>query len=282
MIPKKIHYCWLSNDKMSDIAKKCIATWRKVLPDYELFLWNASNFDINSIKFVKQAFEMRKWACAADYIRLYAVYNEGGIYLDTDVYVLKNFNDLLGYDYFSSLERDLTTIPPDSEYFQNYKNNENFEPQNTDIQRIEGFGLQAAIFGGKAGNAFIKDCMSWYENNDFLLPNGKPIISTGLIAPDIYASIMQNYGFKYKSGLQKLNNNMLILPADNFPNHLYKTDNAYAVHICENSWNMIKKKNNNNLLADFIKRNNVLRKILGKKPYYSWEKIINTGGEYKL
>ena len=83
MIPKIIHYCWLSNDPFPEKIQMCIDSWKKVMPDYELKLWDTHNFDIeNSTPYVKEAFANRKWAFVADYIRLYALYTEGGIYLD--------------------------------------------------------------------------------------------------------------------------------------------------------------------------------------------------------
>ena len=105
MIPKVIHYCWLSNDPYPDKIQKCMDTWRKVLPDYEIKLWNTENFDMSKAPvYVREAFEQRKWAFAADYIRMYALYTEGGIYLDSDVKVLKSFDEFLNYKFFTSLE----------------------------------------------------------------------------------------------------------------------------------------------------------------------------------
>lgn len=284
MIPKKIHYCWLSEDKLSDFALKCMSTWKNVLPDYEIKLWNTKNFDIKSVPFVEQAYKMRKWAFAADYIRLYAVYNEGGIYLDSDAYVIKSFNDFLHYDFFSSLERDLTTVHPNSKYSIDFKKNENPNLIVEKLERIEGIGIQAAIFGANPGNEYIKDCMTWYENNNFILEDGKLLSSTGIVAPDIYAFIAQKYGFKYESGFQQLQNNMVIFPADYFPNHLYKTDNAYAVHLCENSWSNSRKENK---IINIIKHNNLIRTLFSKEKYLkitndNFEKIIKCGGKYKL
>jgi hypothetical protein len=235
-IPKKIHYCWLSGEKIPEGNKECIDSWKKIMPDYELVLWDKSRFDTSSVQFVKEACALRKWAFAADYIRLYAVYNEGGVYLDTDVHVRKKFDDLLKFDFFTSLERDLTTIPPDSIFYKPFKENENAAYVNSEIKRVYGFGLQAAAFGAVPGNQFIKDCMEWYEKQHYLLTTGEMLERSGLIAPDIYAAIAQKYGFKYVSGFQQLKNNMVILPADCFPNGDYKTDNAYAVHLCKNSW----------------------------------------------
>ena len=278
MIPKKIHYCWLSNEKMSKTTINCMATWRKIMPDYEFILWDTHKFDINSVPFVKQAYDAGKFATAADYIRLYAIYNDGGIYFDTDVYVLKKFDDLLSYNFFSSLERDLETVAPDSEYAKLLRQNENPNFFNKKIEPYCPFGLQAAIFGANAGNPFIRDCMRWYENNNFILANGKSILSIDLLAPDIYAAIAQNYGFKYILGIQQLKDNMVILPADFFPNLAYKIDNAYALHLCENSWQRpglaIK-------IYKMIKHNNFIRSLFKKRKYYDLETQISLGGESK-
>jgi mannosyltransferase OCH1-like enzyme len=84
-IPKKIHYCWLSGDEIPAETVKCINTWKKIMPEYELVLWDKNKFDIKSVPFVEEACKVKKWAFAADFIRLYAIYNEGGIYMDTDV-----------------------------------------------------------------------------------------------------------------------------------------------------------------------------------------------------
>lgn len=104
MIPKVIHYCWLSGDPFPSNIKACMDSWKKVMPDYEWKVWNTENFDVNSVPYVREAFEKRKWAFAADYIRMYALYTEGGIYLDSDVKILKPFDDFLSYSFFSSLE----------------------------------------------------------------------------------------------------------------------------------------------------------------------------------
>ena len=79
-IPKTIHYCWFGRGKKPKIAKKCIKSWKKYLPDYEIIEWNEDNFDINSNLYVKQAYEAKKYAFVSDYVRLYALYNYGGIY----------------------------------------------------------------------------------------------------------------------------------------------------------------------------------------------------------
>jgi mannosyltransferase OCH1-like enzyme len=88
MIPKTIHYCWFGKGQLPDLAIKCITSWKKYLPDYEIKLWNEENFDVNAIPYVKEAYFSRKFAFVTDYVRLFALYTEGGVYMDTDVEIL--------------------------------------------------------------------------------------------------------------------------------------------------------------------------------------------------
>ena len=106
MIPKVIHYCWLSGDPIPEKLQRCMDSWKKFLPDYEFVLWDLERFDIKTSQWVKEAFEARKYAFAADYIRLYAVYNYGGIYMDMDVEVVRPFDDLLASPYILGLESE--------------------------------------------------------------------------------------------------------------------------------------------------------------------------------
>ena len=94
-IPKIIHYCWFGEKDMPDLVKKCIKSWKKILPDYEFKLWNEENFDINSTKWTKVAYKNKKYAFVSDYVRLCALLEFGGIYLDTDIRVKNSFNNLI-------------------------------------------------------------------------------------------------------------------------------------------------------------------------------------------
>lgn len=142
MIPKIIHYCWLSNDPIPTQLNRYIQTWKDKLPDYEFKLWNFEIFDIDQSIWVKQAFQQKKYAFAADYIRLFALYNYGGIYLDMDVEVLKNFDDFL----------DLNTMIC-------------FENKN--IERLE-----VAAFGVERGSKWINDCLKYYDHRPFIKLDG--------------------------------------------------------------------------------------------------------------
>lgn len=101
-IPRKIHYVWLGNDSLPASVKDCINSWKKCMPDYSIKCWNEDNFDVDSVPWVKEAIQKKKWAFASDYIRLYALYTEGGIYMDTDVKVFRSLSKFLFWDFFFS------------------------------------------------------------------------------------------------------------------------------------------------------------------------------------
>ena len=140
MIPKIIHLCWLSGDPYPPKIAKCLKSWEKYLSDYEIILWDTKRFDLNSSDWVRQAFETKKYAFAADYIRFYALYNFGGIYLDSDVEVLRNFDDLLDLPYFIGAEKAQTP--------------------------------EAAIIGAEKGCDWIKQCLDYYNNRFFVKEDG--------------------------------------------------------------------------------------------------------------
>jgi mannosyltransferase OCH1-like enzyme len=150
MIPKIVHYCWLSGDPFPEKIQRCMETWRENLCNYEFVLWNFERFDINSSIWVKQAFEAKKYACAADYIRLFAIYNNGGVYLDMDIEAVKPFGDLLNRS-----------------IMMGYEDNE---------QRIE-----AGCFGAEKGHPFIKKCLDYYKNREFNEPVILPIIMQNVL-----------------------------------------------------------------------------------------------------
>lgn len=104
MIPKIIHYCWFGGKPLPKMAKKCIESWKKYCPDYEIIEWNETNFDLNYNLYVKEAYEAKKWAFVTDVVRLYALVTYGGIYMDTDVEILKPLDDFLELEAFSGFE----------------------------------------------------------------------------------------------------------------------------------------------------------------------------------
>lgn len=106
MIPKIIHYCWFGRGPMPEDNLKCIESWKKFLPDYKLMLWNEDNYDVNSIKFTRQAYQKKKYAFVIDPVRLQLLREHGGIWLDTDIEIIKNLDPLLELPAFMSFESD--------------------------------------------------------------------------------------------------------------------------------------------------------------------------------
>lgn len=106
MIPKIIHYCWFGGNELPEEVKKCINSWEKVMPEYKIIRWDESNYDVTKNRFIKEAYENKKWAFVSDYARLDILYNYGGVYLDTDVEVIKSFDDLLKLDGFCGFEQN--------------------------------------------------------------------------------------------------------------------------------------------------------------------------------
>ncbi|RGX78343.1 hypothetical protein DXA68_12330 [Bacteroides stercorirosoris] len=111
MIPKIIHYCWFGGKPLPPKAKKYIESWKKFCPDYEIKEWNESNFDVHCCRYVEEAYNAKKWAFVSDYARFLALYNEGGIYFDTDIEVLKPFDNLLGCGAFFGFGWETLTLP---------------------------------------------------------------------------------------------------------------------------------------------------------------------------
>jgi len=233
------------------------------MPDYKLQLWDTKRFDIHSNNYVKQAVENKKWAFAADYIRLYALYTEGGIYLDSDVIIKRRLDRFLEDDFFSAVEYHPTLI----------KNLHTAELLNEDgsmkdpaTQSIPGIGIQAAIMGSIPGHSFVKECLSYYEKKDFN-PADIDMPTMKNIAPTIYAQIAQKYGFVYKNKKQILSNGVVIYPTSVFASNVNEIDKkVYAIHGCKGTWydnticsNPIKK------IYHKIGSSRIVRKIRGKK-----------------
>ena len=106
MIPKVIHYCWFGRNPLPPLAVKCIGSWRKFLPDYEIREWNEDNFDVNAIPYTREAYEAKKYAFVSDYARFKILYEHGGLYFDTDVEVIRPLDDIIARGPFMGCERD--------------------------------------------------------------------------------------------------------------------------------------------------------------------------------
>lgn len=206
MIPKKIHYCWFGRGEMPELALKCIDSWKKYLPEYEIKEWNEDNFDINSYPYVREAYENRRFAFVTDVVRLHALYYEGGVYMDTDVEVLKPLDSLLGYDMVSGFESE-TQIPT---------------------------GLMAS----QSGMPFMLELLQDYNDAHFVTADGTIDLTTNV---ERITQHCLKYGVQLNNTLQTVNG-FTFLPKDYLCPKSYEdgkiwiTENTLTIHHFAGSW----------------------------------------------
>lgn len=233
MIPKTIHYCWFSEEPLPPNLQMCMRTWKKRLPEYTWRLWTLRSFDADALAWTKEALEAKAWAFLTDYVRLYALYTEGGIYLDTDVWVNKSFDSLLGNRFFTAIEYHPEMIEADA------LASERLEPDGTNRfpgTRVPGLGLQAAILGAEKGHPYLEHAMNFYHTHHFIQPDGSWY--TKEIAPDILALAAEKFGLKYdKDSEQTLQEGMKIYPYQKLCGaYIQVTAETIAAHLSAGGW----------------------------------------------
>lgn len=204
MIPKIIHYCWFGGKPLPPLAQKCIKSWKKYCPDYEIVRWDESNFDVNCNRYCQAMYEQKKWAFLTDYVRLKVVYEHGGIYLDTDVELVKSLDKLLANTAYMGME---TT-------------------------RLVNTGLG---FGAVKEHDFIRENKLYYEElDDFSILETCPRITTRLL---------EKYGIDCKSDEIQSAADATVYPIEYFCAKDYKTGllrvtkKTYSIHHFDGSWN---------------------------------------------
>lgn len=257
MIPKVIHYCWFGGNPLPALAQKCIRSWKKFCPDYEIIEWNEENFDISSCPlYVRQAYEAKKWAFVTDYVRLQLVYENGGIYMDTDVELKKSLDPLLKYQGYFGFE---------------------------DGQHINtGIG-----FGSIKGLPLLKDIMNDYRDIPFVKADGSFDTET---CPSRNTKVLLQYGLKQDDSMQILSGDILILPSVYLCPYSYETktrrhsQETISIHWFDASWRTEAEKSYHEQKIrrerlDCIKRlpNRLLMKLLGDENYRKLKKILKKG-----
>lgn len=238
MIPKKIHYCWFGKGKKSKMFKKCYESWVKFFPDYEIIEWNESNFDINSNKYVKQAYESKKYAFVSDYARLKILYEQGGIYFDTDVEVLKPLSEeILKEGYFA-------------------------KEQDDKISTGLGFSVPPKC-------KIIKIMLDDYENINFIDDNGKMDLTP---CPTRNTESLKKYGYIIdKNNLPldniKTYNRDYFCGYDLKNNHYIISEKTYTVHHYDASW-----KSKSSQQKTKLKR--IISKLIGIKNYQKIREVL--------
>lgn len=207
MIPKTIHYCWFGGKEKPSIVKKCIESWKIHLSEYEIIEWNESNFDLDSNLYVREAYDSKKFAFVSDYVRVYALYHFGGIYLDTDVEVFKSFNSFLDHDSFWGFEQ------------------ENF--------------IATSTIGSVNGNKLIKQFLDFYNEKSFIKEDGTFDELTNVA---IVTRMLEELGLKANGEYQELKGIGAFYPQTYFSPYDYincrsfKSENTYALHHFDKSW----------------------------------------------
>lgn len=215
MIPKKIHYCWFGRNPLPESAIKCIASWRKYLPDYEIIEWNEDNFDVNTIPYTAEAYAAKKYAFVSDYARFKILYEHGGLYFDTDVEVIRPMDDIiaagpyLGFEINPCPERPYGAVNP-------------------------GVGM-----GANPGMVIYKAILDYYYQLHFILPDGSYNTTDAVV--NITTREMVKAGLEDREGIQNVGG-INVYPADYFnpfddaTGRLNKTDNTHTIHWFTKTW----------------------------------------------
>lgn len=207
MIPKVIHYCWFGGSELPEYVERCIQSWKKYCPDYQIIRWDESNYDYRKFPFCEEAYKEKKWAFVSDVARLDIVYSYGGIYLDTDVELIKGLDELLTEHAFMGFERG----------------------------RLVATGLG---FGGEKGNPIIKNNLDAYLNRSFLNEDGSMNLTP---CPVITTDVLMTFGLKKIDQTQDLID-MKVFSSDCFCPMLLSDgtaevgDNTYSIHHYAGSW----------------------------------------------
>ncbi|MFZ2647445.1 MAG: glycosyltransferase [Lactococcus chungangensis] len=201
MIPKVIHYCWFGGNPLPESAIKCIESWKKFCPDYEIKQWSEENYDINKIQYVKEAYQEKKYAFVTDVARLDIIYHEGGIYLDTDVEIIKSLDQLLDNSLYLGME--------------------------TTGRVNTGLG-----FGAEPKHKFVKDNLNLYADIPFV---------SNITCVTYTTNMLKRYGLRNRNELQQLETILVLpteylCPLILETNRLKITENTYSIHHYDMSW----------------------------------------------
>ena len=214
MIPKVIHYCWFGRNPLPSLAVKCIASWRKYLPDYEIKEWNEDNFDVNVIPYTKEAYQAKKYAFVSDYARFWILYKYGGLYFDTDVEVIKPLDDIIARGAFMGCEGKAGI-------------------SSLNLGVNPGLGL-----GVSPGFGLYKEMLDLYATLHFQLPDGTLNLKTVV---QYTTEVLAGHGLKNRNDIQPCMG-ILIYPREYFcpisveDGKLRITSNTYTIHHYAQSW----------------------------------------------
>lgn len=208
VIPQVIHCCWFGGKPLTPLAQKCIESWNKYLPEYPIITWNEKTFDVDSVPFTQEAYNCKKYAFVSDYVRLWALYHYGGIYMDTDVEVIKDLDKFMNFQAFSGFEQ------------------KNYMPT----------GIMAAV----PHHPWIHRMLEHYRGRSFFNPDGTMDLKPNVIFMTELAE--KEFGLKRGNELQILKDDVHIFPNDYFCPMVWETreikltPNTHTIHHFAYSW----------------------------------------------
>lgn len=227
MIPKIIHYCWFGRGEKPELAKKCIKSWRKFLPDYEIKEWNEDNFDVNIIQYTAEAYKSKKYAFVSDYARFWILYHYGGLYFDTDVEIIRPMNHIIARGGFMGCENDATkTIDVD------------------DIEHAVPSVAPGLGLGCNPGLGLYKEILDFYNTIHFINKDGSLNLHTVV---EYTTNILVNHGLQDTNEIQQCAG-VFIYPKEYFcPKSsdglkMNITDNTVSIHHYNASWKPRKER----------------------------------------
>ena len=223
MIPKIIHYCWFGRNPLPELAQKCIASWKKYLPDYEIKEWNEDNFDVNIIPYTAEAYAMKKYAFVSDYARFWILYRYGGIYFDTDVEVIRPIDDIIAKGNFMGYETDPN-------------------PKRGDAGSVApglGLGVNPGLgLGVNPGLGLIEKMMHYYDGQHFV---HEAVMKNQITVVHIATKVLCDNGLKNVTGIQEVDG-CYIYPAEFFcpinvtTGRIHVEKNTRTIHHYAGTW----------------------------------------------
>ena len=221
MIPKIIHYCWFGRNPLPELAQKCIASWKKYLPDYEIKEWNEDNFDVNIIPYTAEAYAAKKYAFVSDYARFWILYKYGGIYFDTDVEVIRPIDDIVAKGNFMGFETD-----PKPPY------------DNTDGQSMSK-EVSASEASANPGLGLMKKMLDYYEGQHFILEDN---MRNQITVVHIATKVLFENGLRNVPGIQRVADDCYIYPSEYFcpinvtTGRIHVEKNTRTIHHYAGTW----------------------------------------------
>ncbi len=234
MIPKKIHYCWFGGKPLNALGRRCLNSWKKYFPNYEIIEWNESNFDCNCCQYVREAYQEKKWAFVSDYVRFKVLYEQGGIYFDTDVEVVKQYDDIICKGAFMGCENPLT------------------RPK---IAVNPGLGIAVA-----PGLDIYMEILDDYENSSFYKKDGVVNLYTVVQRT---TDILRKHGLQDTFGIQRVAG-LTVYPTEYFcpidmdTGELKMTENTHSIHRFAASWETPRSRMGGEVFF-------LIRRLLGEK-----------------